>query len=47
MLREGESAEGIVREVRAIRGVSEVIALPSRKVFKLDASFAFKDNTHG
>ena len=46
-LREGESLEPILTEVRATPGVSEVIALPTRKVFKLDASFPLGDNSHG
>jgi DNA-binding Lrp family transcriptional regulator len=47
MLREGETPDAVVGEVRSAAGVSEVIALPSRRVFKLDASFPLGDNGRG
>lgn len=34
----------ILHEVRAVPGVREVVVLPTRKIFKLDASFEVRDN---
>ena len=44
--RDGD-IDRILDEVRSIRGVAEVVTFPSRKIFKLDASFQLSDNSDG
>lgn len=47
LLGAGDAPERVLAEVRSHPGVSEVLLLPSRKMFKLDASFEFMDNADG
>ncbi|HUW59029.1 MAG TPA: AsnC family transcriptional regulator [Planctomycetota bacterium] len=43
-LKETDDLERVLAEVRAEPGVGEVVTFPTRKVFKLDASFTVRDN---
>ena len=44
VVHERDDLERILDEVRAVRGVTEVVTLATRKVFKLDASFTVGNN---
>ena len=45
-LRGGERVDTLIRKLRAL-GVREVVALPTRRVFKLNATFRTEDNARG
>ena len=47
MLPEDGDIERMLEEVRSIRGVAEVVTFPTRRIFKLDASFRVRDNVDG
>lgn len=44
VVHERDDLERILDEVRAVRGVTEVVTLATRKIFKLDASFTVGNN---
>ena len=46
-LCETDDLERILGEVRSARGVTAVVTFPTRKIFKLDASFEVGDNDAG
>ncbi len=46
-LRRGERVEPLLAELLALGGAREIVVLPTRRVFKLDASFDVEDNHRG
>ena len=47
VLPQDGDVDRMLEEVRSVPGVAEVVTFPSRKIFKLDASFQLSDNSYG